>query len=145
MAGVRQRDGVGASSGESSSSSGAMGGLSKTSRLALTVWKDAAARPAQVPTAPTAGLRWGAGALAARLTGDEGGGALKTADSNLRNQPLLKQRQKLNYVRHMEFDCKAVTRVAPPLLSSLHSGTKPRRKRKEQQSLSTRETPQSAM
>ncbi|CAB1459047.1 unnamed protein product [Pleuronectes platessa] len=43
-------------------------------RLALahvdsTVWKDAAAAPAQAPTAPTAGLRWGAGALAARLTG----------------------------------------------------------------------------
>ncbi|CAB1452539.1 unnamed protein product [Pleuronectes platessa] len=32
-----------------------------------TVWKDAAAAPAQAPTAPTAGLRWGAGALAARL------------------------------------------------------------------------------
>ncbi|CAB1458871.1 unnamed protein product [Pleuronectes platessa] len=36
------------------------------------VWKDAAAAPAQAPTAPTsptAGLRWGAGALAARLNG----------------------------------------------------------------------------
>ncbi|CAB1455960.1 unnamed protein product [Pleuronectes platessa] len=43
------------------------------------VWKDAAAAPAQAPTAPTAGLRWGTGALAARLTGGEGGGALKTA------------------------------------------------------------------
>ncbi|CAB1432691.1 unnamed protein product [Pleuronectes platessa] len=46
-----------------------------------TVWKDAAAAPAQAPTAPTAGLRWGAGALAARLTGGEGGGALKTGQS----------------------------------------------------------------
>ena len=48
------------------------------------MWKDAAAAPAQAPTAPTAptaGLRWGAGALAARLTGGEGGGALKTGQS----------------------------------------------------------------
>ncbi|CAB1446680.1 unnamed protein product [Pleuronectes platessa] len=36
-----------------------------------TVWKDAAAAPAQAPTAPTVGLRWGAGALAARLTGGQ--------------------------------------------------------------------------
>ncbi|CAB1455152.1 unnamed protein product [Pleuronectes platessa] len=36
-----------------------------------TVWKDAAAAPAQAPTAPTAGLRWGAGALAARITGPQ--------------------------------------------------------------------------
>ncbi|CAB1430614.1 unnamed protein product [Pleuronectes platessa] len=46
-----------------------------------TVWKYAAAAPAQAPTAPTAGRHWGAGALAARLTGAEGGGALKTGQS----------------------------------------------------------------
>ncbi|CAB1455208.1 unnamed protein product [Pleuronectes platessa] len=38
-----------------------------SSRANKAVWKDAAAAPAQAPTAPTAGLRWGAGALAARL------------------------------------------------------------------------------
>ncbi|CAB1450423.1 unnamed protein product [Pleuronectes platessa] len=64
------------------------------------VWKDAAAAPAQAPTAPTAGLRWGTGALAARLTGGEGGGALKTGQSE---EGCFRQGKKKDLVRSTEW------------------------------------------